>query len=99
MPKTPGNSSNPVPNNSYAHRVIAFLNREQVDFLDQIGKDALFSSGSKLSRTQIISAMINVLRRLNLTGQGVTTPQQFEQRIVEEITKKQRPDKREDLRS
>ncbi|MBI2093495.1 MAG: hypothetical protein HYT88_02065 [Candidatus Omnitrophica bacterium] len=66
-----------------AHRVIASLNREQVDYLDKIGKDAQFSSGLKLTRTQILAAMVNALRRLSLTGEGVTTPEQFEQRIVD----------------
>ena len=70
-----------------AHRVIASMNREQVDFLDKIGKDALFSSGNKLSRTQILAAMVNVLQRLNLSGDGVRTAQQFEQRILEAIAK------------
>lgn len=74
-------------NNTRAHRVIASLNREQVDFLDKIGKDALFSAGVKLSRTQILAAMVNVLKRLRLTGQGVRTTEQFEQRIVEALTK------------
>lgn len=73
-----------------SHRVIASLNREQVDFLDKIGKDAWFSSGVKLSRTQILAAMVNVLRRLNPTGEGVQSSNQFEQRIVEAIAKLQR---------
>ena len=68
-----------------AHRVIASLNREQVDFLDKIGKDALFSSGVKLSRTQILAAMVNVLRRVNVTGNGVRTLEQFEQRILQSL--------------
>ena len=66
-----------------SHRVIALLNREQVDYLDQLGKDAQFSSGTKLSRTQILAALVNALRRLNLTGEGVSTAEQFEQRIVD----------------
>lgn len=65
-----------------AHRVIASLNREQVDFLDKLGKDALFSAGVKLSRTQILSAMVNAIKRFNLTGEGVKNPQQFEERIL-----------------
>ena len=69
--------------NLHSHRVIASLNRDQVDYLDKIGKDAQFSSGIKLSRTQILAAMVNALRRLNLTGEGVTTVDQFEQRIVD----------------
>ena len=78
------------PNNSplhaRAHRVIASLNREQVDFLDKIGKDALFSAGIKLSRTEILAAMVNVLKRFHLTGDGVKTVEQFERRIVKAVT-------------
>lgn len=70
-------------NHQQAHRVVASLNREQVDFLDKLGKDAQFSSGLKLSRTQILAAMVNVLRQLNVTGDGVTSAGQFEQRIVD----------------
>ena len=76
----------PIPQ-ARAHRVIASLNREQVDFLDKIGKDALFSAGVKLSRTQILAAMVNVLRRANLTGENVRTLDQFEQRIVNALTR------------
>ena len=81
--------------NSHSHRVIASLNRQQVDFLDKIGKDAQFSTGFKLSRTQIIAAMVNALRRLHLTGAGVTTAEQFEQRIVDAMTQHSRGVKRD----
>ena len=76
--------------NCHAHRVIASLNREQVDYLDKLGKDAQFSSGIKLSRTQILAAMVNALKRLSLTGDGVTTAEQFEQRIVDAMMNKAR---------
>ena len=75
-------------------RVVASLNREQVDYLDQLGKDAQFSSGNKLSRTQILAAMVNAMKRLNLTGEGVATPAQFEQRIVDAIMGRSRGGKR-----
>ena len=88
MQEPPDNFVHPSSgNHSRAHRVIASLNREQVDFLDKISKDALFSSGVKLSRTQILSAIINVLRRVNVTGDGVKTSEEFEQRIVEILAK------------
>ena len=83
-------------NQRHAHRVIASLNREQVDYLDQIGKDAQFSSGIKLSRTQILAAMVNALKWLNLTGEGITTAQQFEQHIVDAMMHKAREGKRHD---
>ena len=76
-------------NHARSHRVIASLNREQVDFLDKLGKDALFSCGVKLSRTQILSAMVNVLRRFDLTGEGIKTPEQLEERVVETMHKLQ----------
>ncbi|HEX9780603.1 MAG TPA: hypothetical protein VGB20_05245 [bacterium] len=69
-----------------AHRVMACLNREQVDYLDKIGKDAQFSSGSKLSRTQILAAMVNALRRLELSGEGIRTIDEFEQRIFDAMS-------------
>ena len=90
MPMDRHNSSH----NSHAHRVIASLNREQVDYLDKIGKDAQFSSGIKLTRTQILAAMVNVLQRLNLTGEGLTTADQFEQRIMDAMLHQLRPQKR-----
>ena len=74
--------SHPSTDHPHAHRVIASLNRDQVDFLDRLGKDALFSAGVKLSRTQILSAMVNVLRSCQLSGEGIRTPEQFEQRIL-----------------
>jgi len=85
---------NPSGNNRPSHRVIASLNREQVDYLDQLGKDAQFSSGIKLSRTDILAAMVNVLRRLNLTGEGITTPEQFEQRILDALMARPRGGRR-----
>ena len=83
-------SSMPQPNgsSSHAHRVIASLNREQVDYIDKLGKDAQFSSGIKLSRTQILAAMVNALKRLNLTGEGISNAEQFEQRIVDAMMHK-----------
>ncbi len=84
---TPGANPHAYP---HAHRVIAALNRDQVDYLDKIGKDAQFSSGTKLSRTQILAAMVNVLRRLNLTGVGIATIDEFEQRILDAMIRPHR---------
>ena len=78
-------SSDHHTSNARAHRVIASLNREQIDFLDKIGKDALFSAGVKLSRTHILAAMVNVLKRFELDGEGIRSAEQFEQRIIETL--------------
>jgi len=68
---------------SLEHRVIALLGREQVDYLDKLSKDALFSTGTKLSRTKIISAMLDAIRQLHVTASGVKTSEQFEKKILE----------------
>ena len=83
--KTPMSTNNHQDEYTRSHRVIASLNREQVDFLDKIGKDALFSAGLKLSRTHILSAMVNVLKRLEVTGEGVKTTEELEQRIIDTL--------------
>lgn len=67
-------------------RVMAFLNREQVDFLDKIGKDALFSTGSKLSRVKLISALIDLIRELDINGEGISSVEELKQKIKEKIT-------------
>jgi len=68
-----------------SHRVIASLNREQVDYLDKLGKDALFSSGVKLSRTEILAAMVDLLRKLKVSGEGLASRDGLEQRILRAI--------------
>lgn len=80
-PSQPANGNG----SSRAHRVIASLNRDQVDFLDKIGKDAQFTAGIKLSRTEILSALVNVLRRLDVTGEDIQGADQFERRILDII--------------
>ena len=71
--------------NGNAHRVITFLTRDELDFLDKIGKDALFSAGIKLSRSKIISAIVNVMRKLDVDGRGLTSKKELEDRIVRKM--------------
>jgi hypothetical protein len=68
------------------HRVVTFLDRAQVDFLDKLGKDALFSTGMKFPRTRIISALIDLIRKLNLSGEGLRSEQDLEERLVQKLT-------------
>ena len=68
--------------NGNAHRVITFLTRDELDFLDKIGKDALFSAGAKLSRSKVISAIVNVMRKLNIDACGLSSKKELEHRII-----------------
>ena len=64
-------------------RVVTFLNRGEVDFLDKLGKDALFSSGSKVSRAKLIAWLIDILKGLNIDGKNIRSEQDLENRIFE----------------
>ena len=67
------------------HRVVTFLDRPQVDFLDKLGKDALFSTGVKFPRTRVISALIDLLRKVSLSGEGLRSEQDLEERLVKKL--------------
>lgn len=76
--------------NGNAHRVITFLTRDELDFLDKIGKDALFSAGAKLSRSKIISAIVNAIRKLDINGSGLSSKEELEARIIKAIRRGER---------
>jgi hypothetical protein len=63
-------------------RVVTFLNREEVDYLDKLGKDALFSTGLKISRAKIISWLVDFIRELNINGENIKCEEDFENRIT-----------------
>lgn len=68
-------------------RVVTFLNRDELDFLDKIGKDALFSTGLKLSRTKLIAWLIDFIKSLNLNGENIKSEKDLENRIKEMLKK------------
>lgn len=78
-------------------RVIAFLTREQLDFIDKISKDALFSTGHKLSRIEIIQAIVEIIRRLDFSGKDIHSTDELEQRIMD-VAKKALPEIRKELK-
>ena len=47
-------------------RAVTFLSRRQLDYLDQLGKDALFYRGVRLSRSQILAALADLLIALKV---------------------------------
>lgn len=42
------------------HRVVTFLDREELDFLDNLGKDILFSIGIKIPRSTLLKNLIDL---------------------------------------
>ncbi len=47
------------------HRVVTFLDRQELDFLDEVGKDILFSEGMKVPRATILKHIVDKCLREN----------------------------------
>lgn len=64
-------------------RVIALLKREEMEFLEKLGMDSLFSTGSKLTRVEAISALVDAAMLLNISAIGVKNKQELVQKILD----------------
>ncbi len=69
-------------------RVVTFLDRNEVDFLDKLGKDALFSTGVKISRAKLIAWLVDFIKKPNLNGEGIKSEKDFENRIMKILGQK-----------
>jgi len=68
-------------------RVVTFLNRREMDFLDKLGKDALFSTGLKLSRAKLIAWLVDFMKELHINGQGLKSEEDLRYRIKRALGK------------
>lgn len=69
------------------HRVVTFLNRQELEFLDKLEKDMMFSTGKHISRTQILQDLAGLLARTNMNATGVKDDVELERRMMEAIVK------------
>jgi len=72
---------------SLKHRVIALLDRKELEFLDKLGKDSLFSTGHKLSYTKIIEALIGFAMEMKINGENISSVDALKQKLLELIHK------------
>lgn len=63
-------------------RIIALLNREEMEFVERLSMDSLFSTGSKLSRVDVIAALVNAAMKLDISGKGVKNKKELVERIL-----------------
>ena len=66
-------------------RLIAMVSREEMDFIDRIGKDALYSTGRKLTRAEVVSAILDAIASLPITGKGIRSEEVFREYILKAI--------------
>lgn len=69
------------------HRVVTFLTREELDFLDKLEKDMMFSTGRHISRSQIIQDMAGLLTETNMDATGIKDDGELRSRIMQAIAK------------
>ena len=75
-----------------AGRVVVNLTREDLEFIDNIGEDALFTTGKHLTNNKIIRAFIGVMQEVKVKGDGLYSAEELKNRIL--IKLKIKKDKR-----
>ena len=68
-----------------SHRVITMLTREELDFLDKLGKDALFSTGHKLSYNEILKGLIDFAMEIGLKGENIDSLNTLKEKLIEKM--------------
>jgi len=67
-------------------RVIVNLDREDYEFVDRIGRDALFTTGKRLTNNKIletfVSVMRDIMRELDIDGKGLYSKEGLKKRIL-----------------
>jgi hypothetical protein len=63
------------------------LGREEIDFLDKLGKDALFSTGHKLSYNEILRGLIDYAMEAGISGDNIDSPKALKVKLMEKAIK------------
>lgn len=79
--------------NVSTHRVVTFLTREELEFLDKLEKDMMFSTGRHLSRSQILQDMAELLSRTKMNAVGIKSDDELKKKIQEAISRMSQQDK------
>ena len=67
------------------HRVITMLGRQEMDYLDKLGKDALFTTGHKLSYNDILRGLIDFAMEVGVSGERTDSAKSFKDKLIRQI--------------
>jgi hypothetical protein len=73
------------PQKIITHRVIAMLDRRELEFLDKLGKDALFSTGHKLSYNEILKSFIDFAMEAKINGENIDSSARLKEKIISQL--------------
>jgi len=57
------------------------LGRQEMDYLDKLGKDALFSTGHKLSYNDILRGLIDFAMEAGISGEKIDSAESFKEKL------------------
>ena len=69
------------------HRVIAMLNRQELEFLERMGMDSLFSTGHKLSHNAVIKGLIDFAIESGISGKDLGSVEDLKEKMLEVMKK------------
>ncbi len=71
--------------NVNTHRVVTFLKRQELEFLDKLEKDVMFSSGMHISRSLILQDLAELLARTNMNAIGIRDEPELKTKMAQAI--------------
>jgi len=63
-------------------RISTFLTQKELDYLDKVSSKVRFSGGFKLSRAEILRALVKAMKEMEVDVSGVKTEKQLKDRIL-----------------
>lgn len=69
------------------HRVVTFLTRQELEFLDKLEKDVIFSTDMHISRSQILQNLTELLAKTNMDAIGIKDDQELKAKMAQAIAR------------
>jgi hypothetical protein len=62
------------------------LGRQEMDYLDKLGKDALFTTGHKLSYNDILRGLIDFAMDAGISGERIDSAKSFKDKLTRQLS-------------
>ena len=66
-------------------RLVALLNKEKIEFINRLSVDAFFSTGRRLTKVDIIAALVDAAIELDISAIGAKNRQDFTKKIISRV--------------
>ena len=68
-----------------ARRIVALMNKEEIEYINHLAVDAYFSTGKRLTKVDIVAALVDAAMQLEITGIDVKSRQDLTQKIFQAV--------------